>query len=122
GEDALIAHMAEIADFVSYNQQSDTYSSQHPTTRLAKTILASSQHWRFPALIGLTEIPVMRSDGTILATPGYDEQTRLYYQPTPGLVIPPIPMNPSRLEVLRARDFATGFFSQFSYANQSDRA
>ncbi|HEY1350281.1 MAG TPA: CHC2 zinc finger domain-containing protein, partial [Ktedonobacteraceae bacterium] len=120
--DALAVHLAEIADIVSYNREKGTYSSQHPPLDLIRAILASPEKWRFPALAGLTEIPIMRSDGSVLDTPGYDEATQLYYQPDPGLHIPSIPAHPTQQDVQRAHDFAFSFFAQFSYASQADRA
>jgi len=51
--------------------------------------------WEFPALLGISEAPVMRPDGTVLTKPGYDSSTKLYYLPSPHLVVPPIHENPS---------------------------
>ena len=54
---------------------------------------------RLPALLSVTEIPVLRSDGTIITKPGYDEASRLYYEPAVGLNIPTVPDNPSQKEL-----------------------
>lgn len=54
--------------------------------------------WQFPALMGITETPVLRSDGTVFASPGYDTKTRLYY-PHGSMTIEPIPDEPSDLDV-----------------------
>lgn len=51
--------------------------------------------WAFPPLLGVTETPVMRQDGTVITKPGYDEPTNLYYYPSAKLVVPPIPDNPT---------------------------
>jgi len=37
--------------------------------------------WRLPALEGIVEVPVLRPDGSILETPGYDEATGLLFEP-----------------------------------------
>jgi hypothetical protein len=47
--------------------------------------------WGFPALQGIIEAPALREDGTIITTPGYDEQSRLFYAPADGLEVPEIP-------------------------------
>ncbi len=54
--------------------------------------------WQFPALLGITETPVLRRDGTVFATPGYDNKTRLYY-PDGALHIDPVPEEPSEADV-----------------------
>lgn len=44
-------------------------------------------------LEGVAECPVLRPNGTILDTPGYDRATGLFYEP--NIVFPPIPFEPS---------------------------
>jgi hypothetical protein len=55
--------------------------------------------WQFPALLGITETPVMRPDGTVFSQPGYDHLTKLYYYPSPKLVLPPISDKPTTEDV-----------------------
>jgi len=52
-----------------------------------------------PALLNVTEIPILRSDGTIVTEPGYDQASRLYYEPATGLMMPAVPNNPSEKEL-----------------------
>ena len=51
--------------------------------------------WKFPGLEGITEVPVLRPDGTILLQPGYDRSTGLYYIPARGLRIAGVPERPT---------------------------
>lgn len=44
-------------------------------------------------LEGIIECPVLRPDGTVLDTPGYDHATGLFYEP--NVVFPPIPSEPT---------------------------
>jgi Bifunctional DNA primase/polymerase, N-terminal len=37
--------------------------------------------WDFRVLAGLTTVPTLRSDGSVIESPGYDERTGLYYHP-----------------------------------------
>jgi hypothetical protein len=121
-DDALLLYeMARAANFLSYNQTRQSYGPTYPPVALARHIL-SAKSWRFPALRGITEVPVVREDGTVLDQPGYDPQTRLIYIPHPDLVIPPIPANPTRQEVEEARDLAWSYFEQFPYESRSDGA
>ncbi len=57
---------------------------------------------KFPVLEGITEVPVLRADGTILTQPGYDPISKLYYSPATDLVIPSIPVYPTSDDVRRA--------------------
>ena len=38
--------------------------------------------WPFRILTGVTPVPTIRRDGSIIETPGYDEATGLYYHPS----------------------------------------
>jgi hypothetical protein len=42
--------------------------------------LSRAGQWRLPVLVGVVEAPVMREDGSLLITPGYDERTGLLLQ------------------------------------------
>lgn len=44
-------------------------------------------------LEGIIECPVLRPDGTVFDTPGYDQTTGLFYEP--NVVFPPIPSEPT---------------------------
>jgi hypothetical protein len=66
------------ADF--YEAGKNTDISVSPPKVLAQNILATPD-LPFPPLRGIVEVPVLRPDGSILADPGYDPATKLYYQP-----------------------------------------
>ena len=77
-------------------ERSATYSKQVgknlgpalPPMSVVKDI-QSLAHWPFPSLDAVIEIPVLRSDGTVLERSGYDPSTHLLYWPGKGLQIPP---------------------------------
>ena len=51
--------------------------------------LRDAGRWKgVPPLIGVTETPTLRSDGTILDVPGYDFYSGIYFSPPDGLVFP----------------------------------
>ena len=120
-EALLLFEMARAANFLSYNQAKQTYGPTYPPMALARHIL-SARSWKFPVLRAITEVPVVREDGTILDQPGYDPQSKLIYIPHPDLVIPPIPTNPTLQEVEEARDEAWKYFEEFAYETRSDGA
>lgn len=78
--------------------------------------------WPFPVLDAIVSIPVMRPDGTILSTPGYDPQTRLYYQPTPDIANCKIPDQPTQNDARNACTKLLHLIEEFPFTTQADRA
>lgn len=73
-------------------------------------------------LRGVVHAPIVRRDGTILETPGYDPATRLLYLPTPGLTVPPVPADPQPREIEAARDRVLWPLADFPWETDHDRA
>jgi len=121
-DEAILQYeMARAANFLTYNQAREGYAPIYPPAALARHIL-SERKWAFPALKGITEVPIVRIDGTILDQPGYDAQSRMIYMPHPDLVIPPIPLNPTKQELEDARDLAWSYLAEFPYEARADAA
>jgi hypothetical protein len=102
--------LARVADFVRATEKGET--RVNPPDWTVKDIQALDR-WPFPALEAVVEVPIMRPDGTIADSPGYDPQTRLYYRPVEGLEVPPIPARPSPTDTraaIRLLDEAVGEF------------
>lgn len=64
-------------------------------------------------LSGITESPVLRPDGTILSTPGWDEQTGLQYEPTGA--VPAVPDNPSQADAMAALSMLRELVAEFPF-------
>ncbi len=73
-------------------------------------------------LAGVTHAPIVRADGSVLSTPGYDAATRLAYLPERGLVVPPVPELPTSAQVAAAVDLLMFMISGFRFLSDSDRA
>lgn len=58
---------------------------------------------RLPILDRVTRVPVLTLDGRLHMEPGYDPVSRVYYDPAPGVEIPPVSVEPSSDEIERAR-------------------
>jgi len=78
--------------------------------------------WNFPRLVGVTEAPVMRPDGTIVTTPGYDDQTYLYYRPAQSLDVPPIPNEPTRDDIEASTELLLEPVADFPFDGQASLA
>ena len=95
-------YLTQAADFVKETDKGLIKVS--PPRDLVQNVMAHPS-WPFPALKGIVEVPVLRPDGSILATPGYDPDTKLYYRPVPGLECPLISLHPTQDEAKKAAQF-----------------
>ena len=74
-----------------------------------------------PVLHKVITTPVLRPDGTLLQTPGYDEATGYYL--AGRILTDPIPEDPTPEQVAAAREFLLGtFLRDFPWRTPSDRA
>jgi len=95
----------------------------HPPREVVRDILSlPAAAWEVPHLAGLTGTPIFHPDATIHATPGYDEQTGLYYYPAEGFTLPPIPEAPTQEDVAAALEMISEVFADFPFCGPADRA
>ena len=73
-------------------------------------------------LAGITHTPVMRADGTVLATPGYDAGTGLLYLLPEGLTVPEIPAKPTDQQVRKAVETILEPVALFPFVSEHHRA
>ena len=119
-EAALRGHMERSANFIKHNAKGEAFVVP-PPLEIVRDV-QSLGDWQFPALLGITEAPIIRPDGTVLATPGYDSATDLYYAPTPGLVVSPIPENPTDSEVRTAIELLLEVICDFPFVDEASHA
>jgi putative DNA primase/helicase len=76
-----------------------------------------------PLLERVVEVPVLAPDGTLHASPGYDERSRCFYAPYPGLLVPSVPDKPLAGEIASARSLIVDeLLSDFPFAGPQDGA
>lgn len=73
-------------------------------------------------LAGVIHAPVLRHDGTILATPGYDPSTQLLHLPAATLELPDIPEAPTPDDVAGAVALLDEMTAGFPFVTEHDRA
>lgn len=71
-------------------------------------------------LVGVVEVPVLRADGTILQTAGYDGQTGLIFDPQ--IVFPEIPERPTRDDARRAVASLLEVIEEFPYPSDHHKS
>ncbi len=105
-------HLFERKDFKSGPK--DIHS--HPKDWLVQAIHSRGEWVDFRHLEGVVQIPVLRRDGTILQSPGYDEASGLLYEPIieGGFAIPE---NPSLEDARNAVNTLWNVVSDFPFAD-----
>lgn len=116
GEASLRGVMARVADFVKVG--GGDYVHIPPPLDIVRDVLTLGK-WPFPPLTGVVETPVIRPDGTVLCSPGYDEPTGLWYHATGQT--PPVPDRPTAEQVSAALALLREPFYDFPYISEADR-
>lgn len=98
----------------------DGTRSIDPSPRMLKHVISIKQTRGLPKLAGLSDVPIVRKDGTIVTTSGYDEMTGIYVllaDPAMG----DIPEEPTSDEVLEAISTIWQPVEAFPYVDTSSR-
>ena len=122
----LRGRMTRSADFrrlVHDKNRNPQYPATNPPIDVVRDVLAlAPTNWGFPALESVTESPLLRPDGSVLSTPGYDSMTRVYYAPSPSLRFPEMAAEPSAREVDEARVLLDEAMEGFPFVDAASRA
>lgn len=92
----------------------------HPPEFLVRAIDARGVWPGTRYLVGVTEHPTLRSDGSVLEVAGYDEATRLLY--TPSADFPKVAANPTRESAIDAANELLDVVSDFPFAGTAHRS
>ena len=119
-DDMLINRLARVADFYkkSVNGQKTPCD---PPLKVAKDILALGS-WPYPPIVGIVEAPILRPDGSIMMTQGYDEQTSLYYYPAPGFEMEAIAESPTQKQIMESRELLLNTIMDFPFNDKASLA
>jgi len=120
-EKSLRGIMSRTARYVKVTGEGEVDTKAPPD--VARDILSMESWPGLPSIEAIIEAPVIRSDGTILAEEGYDEESRLYYIPAPGLQMPEIPDEPTKEEAEEAaRWIMDEILVDFPFVDEASRA
>jgi hypothetical protein len=64
--------------------------------------LLSLRNWNLPPLNDITGTPIISKTGEIVASPGYESSTRLYYSPEKEFILPSVPETPTKENIAEA--------------------
>jgi hypothetical protein len=117
--DLLRALIDEACDFFRMTRWGPV---RYPAPRDVAVNAMQLADWRLPRIVGVSEVPLLRPDGSILDVEGYDAATGLFYRPEPGLMVPAIPEVPSAAELATAREAVLEVYCDFPFTGPADRA
>ena len=70
-------------------------------------------------VMSISRTPVIRADGSVIETPGYDVATRIIYAPDASF--PPVPVNPTQEDAAQALARLRHPFRAFPFFTETDR-
>jgi len=88
--------------------------------QVVRDLLALPDWKGIPPLIDVTETPILRSDGTVITTPGYDAVTGLFYSPPQDFILPPVPENPTTEDINNAITLIKEMLAEFPFDTDAD--
>ena len=119
-ESALRGYLARSCNFVRVRAKGEKIATPPPLDVVRD--IDSLGDWQFPPLLGITEAPVIRTDGTVMTKPGYDNATNLYYWPSPKLSVPLIQDKPTDSDLKVAIDLALEPLADFPFDSEASKA
>ncbi|MCK9898299.1 hypothetical protein [Frankia sp. AgB32] len=117
---SLLAHETYAYRIVT-DPRGDTWEEEHlPADRILTSVL-TRPHWPgLRPLRGVVGSPVLRPDGSLLQTPGYDPATSLYL--APKIPLPLVPDQPTGDQVIAAKRFLDMVLHDFPWVAPADKA
>lgn len=97
--------------------------SVHPALDMIDALLATpTDLLPFGPLVGITEAPIIRPDGSIRSCRGYDPATGLYYSPAKALHLPQVARQPTAAHVQAAVAVLADLIGDFPFVDAASRA
>ncbi len=85
----LRERMTRVATFTKLNRKGEEVAA-HPAAWLVSAVEARAEWDGIRHLMGVSDTPILRPDGSIWQTPGYDERTGVLFEPAFGASFPPV--------------------------------
>ena len=119
-KDSLFASLIDVASFERYDARSKKWHAAGPPDDVIRYISGRGA-WPFPPLVGISETPIVRPDGTIVTAPGYDSVTRVVLAPATGLSIPTIQDDPTDEQVADAVKLLGELIQDFAFDGEDGK-
>jgi hypothetical protein len=132
-EGAVTGYLAKTIQWLSLEQRmagrrpgggpklKEVYTPVNPPHSVVSNLMSRPDWTGIPIIRDIVRVPVFNRDGVLVTTPGYDDDTRLWYAPEPGFAAT-VPDNPTAGEVARATQWLLEMVQDFPFASNADRA
>lgn len=120
GVPAMVDRFTRAARFVKFDARSGGWRAIDCPKQVAEVYLERSGSWRVPSLRAILRAPTVRSDGTILASPGYDPDSELLVRLDGDW--PEIPQHPTREDAEAALSDLRAIVASFPFEADCDEA
>ncbi len=114
----LQERLTRLVDFQRFDPSEREWVSTAPPKWCVKAVMDRATYPGVPVLRGIVNFPVIRPDGAVLQTPGYDASSYLGYRPLTTYL--PVPDKPTQEDVSRALYLLWELVSQFPFAGEAD--
>lgn len=116
---ALLEELSRVARFERAATNNEFRRVDCPADVASKLISRSS--WKLRSLLNVITAPTMRQDGSILGEPGYDEETKLLFEPC-GANFGVVPSKPTRADAKAAIAVLQELVTTFPFVAPQDLA
>lgn len=111
----LQAQLDRLFAFYKFTADGEEYPTDCPSD-LARYVLVNAS---LLPVMSISRTPVIRSDGSVIETPGYDVATGIIYAPDERF--PAVPANPTQEDAARALERLRRPFRAFPFLTETDR-
>ena len=116
----LIDLLTQVVAFRKFDNRRGDFVPRDCPPQVAETFLAREGHWRLPHLLGVTNAPYLKADGTLVETPGYDAESGLLFRDD-GCTFPQIAAEPSKDDAVAALGLLENLIATFPFVTDADR-
>lgn len=117
----LRERMTRVANFMKLNASGEEIAA-HPVPWLVSAVSARGEWEGIRHLNGISDSPILRPDGTIWQTPGYDRETGVLFEPPRHSSFPAIPSEISEADVQGAVVLLLEAVSDFPFQGREHQA
>jgi hypothetical protein len=117
-ENALAHHLGNVTQFWKWSRKGSALVPEDcdPPPALLKQIIAQGDRRKLKPLNGIITGPTIRLDGSVLGAPGYDQTTRLVFDPL-GDYVPGVSTDPTLEQAADALGTLTRPFQSFPFVD-----
>ena len=112
--------LTRLINWVQYDGRAKKEVPKNCPRNVAETLLARIGFWKLPVLRAITQTPAIRPNGTILDTPGYDQNSGYLF--IPNYTFKPLIPNPTKIDAESALGVLNKAVSTFPFISDADKS